>query len=48
MNAILGQTVVGFSGDDFIFLAQLEDGNVVVRDPVTLKTLVLPVSFFSL
>ena len=48
MNAILGQTVVGFSGDNFIFLAQLEDGDVMVRDPVTLKTLVFPASFFSL
>jgi hypothetical protein len=46
MVPVLGQTVVGFSGDNFIFLAKLEDGDIVVRCPVTLKVLTFPPSFF--
>jgi hypothetical protein len=46
MDAVLGQTVVGFSGDEFIFLAVNHDGDVIVRCPVTLKLLTFPPFFF--
>ncbi len=48
MDAVLGQTVVGFSGDEFIFLAVNHDGDVMVRCPVTLKFFTFPRSFFGL
>jgi len=44
---VLGQTIVGFSGDDFIFLA-MNDDDVFVRCPVTLKVDSYPRSFFGL
>ena len=43
----LGQTIKGFSGDDFIFLA-LNGDEVIVRCPVTLKLDFYPRSFFGL
>ena len=47
MVPVLGQTVKGFSGDDFIFLAINDHDDVIVRCPVTLKMLTFPRFFFS-
>jgi hypothetical protein len=47
MNPVIGQTIVGFSGDEFIFLAFNDDGDIIVRDPVTLKLMTFPTFFFD-
>jgi hypothetical protein len=47
MNPVIGQTIVGFSGDEFIFLAFNDDGDIIVRDPVTLKLMTFPTFMFD-
>ena len=47
MVPVLGQTVKGFTGDPFIFLAINDIDDVVVRCPITLKLYTFPRFFFS-
>jgi len=48
MVPTFGETVKGFSGDDFIFLGVNDCDDVMVRCPVTLKFFTFPRSFFGL
>lgn len=47
MVPALGQTVQGFSGDSWIFLAINDIDDVIVRCPVTLKLYTFPRFFFD-
>ena len=47
MNLAFGQTIYGFSGDEFIFLGFNNDGDMIVRDPVTLKLMIFPTFMFD-
>jgi hypothetical protein len=48
MDPVFGQTVKGFSGDEYIFLGIKDDDDVMVRCPVSLKFFTFPRFFFSL
>lgn len=48
MVPVLGQSVKGFTGDDFIFLAIKDQDDVIVRCPVTLEVLTFPRFFFGI